>query len=512
MLDLGETIVECFERVVACHSDKVAVHDGKTSITFSELNARANSLAWHLIDNFNPEQQPVATLLSNDNARYIDVLFAILKSGSTQGSLSVEQSAVDLVSRVETGGVCVVITDTLLMPHVEHLKLLGIKLLNVDDAYEIKQENLNLSIDCNDAVFVSYTSGSMGRPKGIAHNHASARKFINAYIKRLDVRPNDRTAILRGMRGTDLLASLLAGASVYIRSIQSIGIVGVWQWCRQHKISVLPAAPTLLRLLFEDLKTDTHLPDIRVLRLSGEPLHDEDIVFATKTFSPDCVMVNWFGSSEVGMANSSIRLGDYKSRPIVDVGQVFDDITIDIIDADGIVVADGIVGEIRVSGANLFAGYWRDAKATEKVLKIDPDQANQQVFYSGDLGSFNQQSCLVFAGRKDLQIKIRGFRIEPEEIEQTLRTLAGVHQALVVCQQLSAKTNADELVGFLQLDSENPPPFIEVKRELRARLALYKIPAYFVILDALPRLPGGKPDRAALPRLTQLSKTAYNTP
>jgi acyl carrier protein len=181
----------------------------------------------------------------------------------------------------------------------------------------------------------------------------------------------------------------------------------------------------------------------------------------------------------------------------VPIGYPIQDIEIRLLDDAGRPVGFDEVGEIAILSSYLSPGYWNDPELTDEKFRDEADGA-RRMFLSGDLGLMRPDGCLLHKGRKDSQVNIRGFRIEIGEIELALLEHGNVKETVVVLRE--DRPGDKRLVAYLVPEQTPGPTVGEMRRTLANRLPDYMIPATFVTLDALPRLPSGKVDRLGLPK------------
>jgi acyl carrier protein len=160
-------------------------------------------------------------------------------------------------------------------------------------------------------------------------------------------------------------------------------------------------------------------------------------------------------------------------------------------------VAPGETGEIVVRSRYMMTGYWRKPELTAAAIRSDPDGGDKRIFSTGDVGRIRPDGQLELLGRRDFQVKVRGFRVQPAEVEQRLLDLGGISEAVVVA--LDELDGDKRLVAYLVAQGGEPPSASELRRALGRTMPDYTIPSAFVFLPTLPRTPGGKVDRRALP-------------
>ena len=241
----------------------------------------------------------------------------------------------------------------------------------------------------------------------------------------------------------------------------------------------------------------SEFPDIRILRLGGEPVYKRELDFFKKFFSKDCILVNRLGSSETGslrmyFVNKETQI----SGNLIPVGYAVMDNEILLVDDAGKQIA-GDEGEIAVKTRYVSPGYWRRPDLTDGVFLPGPAGGKERIYRTGDLGRMLPDGCLLHLGRKDFFVKIRGYRIDIDEIEAALRECPGIKEAVVVAR--NNNSGDERLVAYLVPTVQPGPKVGELRRFLNEKLPDYMIPHNFVTLEAIPLTDTRKVDRKALP-------------
>ena len=292
---------------------------------------------------------------------------------------------------------------------------------------------------------------------------------------------------------------LCSGATVYPWLVAEQGFAGLAEWLHAEAITVFIAVPSVFRNFAAALSSQHRFPHLRRFVLTGETLYRKDVMLFREHFSHDCILVNELGSSEtksyaqyVVDGRDPLDCGD-----IVPVGFALEGRQVLLLDADGVEVGQGQVGEIAVRSRHLSPGYWRRPDLTRLRFRADPDSRGERIYHTGDLAYRLADGRLVHVGRKDSQLKIRGQRTELAEVEAVLRHLDGVQEAVVVAATSCRVTGDSWRTSFPSARSRLTAS--DLALGLKEQLPDYMIPASFMVLDALPMTPNGKIDRLALP-------------
>ena len=381
----------------------------------------------------------------------------------------------------------------------------AITVVNIDDLEaSLSSENPRLRISPDCLSYLMYTSGSTGEPKGVAQNHRNALHKTRGWINIVHLSPKDRLSLLRSLNVSgsirDLFGGLLCGAAVLPYDVKSNGLVHLAGWLSGEKITIFNSVVTLFRNFGSMLTGAENFSSVRLIKLSGEPVHKSDIEIYKKHFPKECLVINMLSTTEVG--STRVFFMDQQTRiaeNVVPIGYPMEGCEVLLLDSDRGAVGVGQIGEIAVRSRYLSPGYWRRPDLTEAAFLPDPQGGDARIFRTGDLGCMLPDGCLWHRGRKDLHVKIRGYSVELTEIEAALFSLAEVKEA-VVTTRVHAHGN-QILVAYIVSAIEPAPTIGAIRKALAERLPDYMIPSAFVYMDSLPLIGPGKVNRRALPAL-----------
>ena len=492
----AERLHDAFERQASQRPDAIAVTCGETSITYGELDLRANRLA-HALRQRGVDADRLVGVYLDRSVELVVALLGILKAGGGYVPLDPSFPAERLQFMLEDAKVPLVITtrDKLVdAPRTETSQTLFLD----SDAAEIDGEVATAcgpTSHSSDRAYVIYTSGSTGKPKGVEIPHTAAVNFLRAMAKEPGLTAEDIllsvTTLSFDISVLEIFGPLSVGGHVVLATKeQASDGLALMSLLSASEATVLQATPMTWRLLLE-----AGWPgDDRVkLLCGGEALSRE---LADELLDRGESLWNMYGPTEttVWSAVDRVELG----REPVWVGRPIDNTQFYVVDEDLQPVPLGVPGELLIGGAGLAHGYLDRARLTaERFLPDAFDRRPEaRVYRTGDLVRFRGDGRLEFFGRIDHQIKIRGFRVELGEIEAVLRAHPRLREAVVVARQ--ARSGDTRLVCYAIPEATAPSPD-ELQRAVRASLPDYMTPTSFVFLDAFPQTPNRKVDRKALP-------------
>ena len=506
----SRTIPNLLQPVVSKAGERLALVDAGGACTYRHLERWANGIA-HADAVRNARTGERACILTESGSASMAAFLGLCKAGMMSVRLNSDQPLSYLRAIMSDAEPAMILTTREHRALAESLCSGGVDIVDLDGDCGGLDTPPAWQPSPDDRTGITYTSGSTGQPKGVVHTHRSTLAFVENYLLRTGLTPRDRVALLHDTRALDALAALSVGATVYHFPLARQGFQGLADWLAENHITVLPTVPSVLRYLVRGIPDGTGLK-VRLLRLSGEMLSADDVRRAAKVFPASCRVLNWFGSTEIAVASRLFSFHDIDDVSAIPAGEPFPGLEVQLVDTRTSRSATTGAGEIVVSGASLFDGYWKRSDLDEERLSPHPEKTGYRRFRTGDIGYFDPSGQLVVVGRADDQVKVNGYRVEPLEVEAALRLVPGIRDALV--QLISEDGNngnpRNVLAAYVVAEKGEPPPVRTIRRLLASRIPRHMIPTYFARIDAVPKLPGGKPDRTSLPELVAVTRQDYN--
>jgi amino acid adenylation domain-containing protein len=496
----GRGIVTRFEQVAARLPDRLALTCAEIDLSFHELNALANGVAQAVTGNLRADQRTVAIFLPNSPMAIVGIL-GVLKAGRCVlpldpcGALAYNRRLLD------EGEATLILTDSTHAALAGELARLGETVLDVE-SFGTALAPPDLPIGADDPVCLNVSSGSTGRPKAVVQTHRLLLAECRRQQQDLAVTPADRfgwlTPAFSSAALRDIFGSLLSGASLAPLDAREAGLVQIARWIRQRRLTILHLTPSLLRSLEPHLHRAKRASSLRLLSLGAESVLRRDFDIYRRHFGPSCVFQVVYGSTETRVTAQCFlthrsRIDDTR----LPVGWPVHGKSIDIRDDEWRILPPGETGEIVVRSRSLAAGYWKQPDLTRLAFEPAASEQGERAYRTGDLGRIDEFGRLNFVGRVDGQVKIRGSKVLLSEVEDALMVHRAVSEA--AASVWSDGRNNDRLVAYVTYNRTAIATASELREFLAPRLPSSSMPHRFVFLDALPRLPGGKLDRAALP-------------
>ena len=467
-------------------------------LTYGELDERSSRLAAFLrARNVGPET--VVGILAQRSHELLIGLLGILKAGAAYVPLDPSYPADRLALMLAETAAPVVLAQEALL---DRLLDTPARIVCLDRDREVIERFPALSsvsavsLEPDHLAYVLYTSGSLGRPKGVQISHRGLMNLVRWDLCAYGTGPGDRRTQVASL-GFDasvweIWPCLASGAALHLPPEEmrlDPPALGAWMADRGITVSFLPT-PLAEALL----SVGTEIPTLRHLLVGGDRLRLHP--------DPACgfALLNHYGPTEASVVTSA---GPVPPRPrgeegpAPSLGRPIDGLRIYLLDAAARPVPPGVPGELLVGGPSLARGYLGDPGQTAERFVPDPfgQIQGERLYQTGDLCRQRSDGNLEFLGRRDHQVKIRGFRIEIGEIEAALSALAGVREAAVMAREDTP--GAPRLVAYVAGSGDLEAEVL--RRRLQERLPDYMVPVAFVRVAALPLTANGKVDRKALP-------------
>ena len=495
---MDQTVLTWLDRTVAAFPEKIAFTDRDSRITFRQFDRITKAVGSFLCSRI-AAPAPVVVMggrkvitpavflgVVRAGCFYapMDATMPVPRLNQILGVIQAEYLLVDreflsIAQQLDFQGTCIVIDDILDTPADEQaLCRAASRLLPTSPLYVI------------------FTSGSTGAPKGVITAHQSVMYYIDAVCSVLGITDSD---VLGNQSPFDYIAAirdiyipLKTGASTLVIPKNEFAIPSaLFETLNTHKVTTLCWSVAGLELPAKFNEFETKPEYVSKICFSGSVMPCK-YLRVWQEHLPDALYVNQYGPTE---ATASCTYYVVKEKvdenTVLPIGIPYDNYGVFLLNEDGTATDAGEIGEICVTGPTLALGYYGDCQRTREAFIQNPLNAKyrQLIYKTGDLGRFREDGNLEFHGRKDRQIKHMGHRIELGEIEKTACELDSVRE----CCALYHKEKE-----FLYLFYVGDATAKEIVVHFRTLLPAFMSPRKLVKLDALPRLPNGKPDMQTL--------------
>jgi amino acid adenylation domain-containing protein len=495
---------ELFESQAERTPGAVALRHAGGSLTYAELEDRANRLARHLRGLGVGPDARVGLCLERGPELMIAVL-AVLKAGGAYVPLDPAYPAERLAYMLQDSAAYVLLTQASL---AERLPAGGATVVRLDaDAAEIEREGgerLGVPVGPENLAYVIYTSGSTGRPKGVAMPH---RPLVNllAWQQGAGHAPAGAvtlqfTSISFDVSFQEIFATWCAGGTLVLTT-EEIRVDA-------QRLARLLEAERIERLFLPFIALQ-HLAEasvdlgiapasLREVITAGEQLRVTEPIRRWFARMPGCVLVNQYGPSETHVVSARVLDGEPAGWPLLpSIGAPVANTQLYVLDQHLEPAPIGVPGELLLGGDAVARGYLQRPGLTAERFVPDPFGRGGRLYRTGDRARWLSGGEVEYLGRTDEQVKVRGFRIEPGEVEAALSDHPEVRQAVVVVREDAPGDR--RLVAYVVAGEPAAVTPAELRAHLKGRLPEYMVPSAVVMLESLPLTPSGKVARRALP-------------
>ncbi|MFI0967599.1 non-ribosomal peptide synthase/polyketide synthase [Streptomyces sp. NPDC021080] len=495
------SLTALFERQVRANPAAVALTDGEVTLTYGELNARANRLAHALIDRGVGPEQRVALVLPRSAEQVVAVL-AVLKAGGAYLPVDPQYPAARIAYLLQDARPALLVTTSRTgdLPGADPVDRL---LLDAADLDGLPDTDPEVSLDPGHPAYVIYTSGSTGNPKGVVVTHRNVVRLFGTTEKLFGFCAEDVWTLFHSYAFDfsvwELWGPLLYGGRLVVVDHETSRSPGRFlELLARERVTVLNQTPSAFyQLMQADAEHPRELA-LRTVVFGGEALEHARLASWYERHPDDApLLVNMYGITETTVHVTYAAL-DRSGGAVGGIGTAVPDLRTYVLDAHLRPVAPGVPGELYVAGPGLARGYLNRPGLTAGRFVADPfGPPGSRMYRSGDVVRRAADHSLRYVGRADQQVKVRGFRIELGEIEAALAEHPGVAQVAVLARQ--DRADDTRLVAYLVRAAGAAPGPADLRGHLRERLPEHMVPSAFVVLDALPLTANGKLDHRALP-------------
>lgn len=500
----NKTIIELFSDQVNKNPKNVAVTLSGKKITYQELDATSNQLSNYLISK-GVNKGDLIPVCINRSLEMIVGILGIIKAGAAYVPID-PNYPVKRISYILNE-----LKSKFVISNLKSSKDLPGNLILLDkDLDQIKKETTappESNVQINDLLYIIYTSGSTGKPKGVMIEHQSLASYITAQTEYFGI--TDQENILQfsnycfDASVEQIFLALLNGACLVLMPEALLtDITSFSAFLNEEHISHLHATPGFL----ENLGATDHYPHLKRIVSAGEACKKELV----KKWIQKVSFYNKYGPTEgtISVLEYLCPTNGIDDLKILPIGKAIKNNSVYILNEK---LQPAATGEIYIGGIQVARGYFNQPELTAKSFIINPFEAGERLYKTGDLAKWGANENIEFLGRIDDQVKIRGYRIEIGEIENTLRESQDVKQCVVTT--LDDEAAGKRLVAYVVTDDNFNKE--SIRQNLLLKLPEYMVPRTIIKIDHIPLTPNGKVDKKALLQiqdLTESEKTVFIPP
>ncbi|NRB37084.1 MAG: amino acid adenylation domain-containing protein [Pseudomonadales bacterium] len=486
------------------------------TLSYSELNQKSNQLAHYLQQVQGIKQGDTVALCHAANSQFMIALLATLKCGAVYIPVDINYPIKRINYILEDSSARCILSESGMQETLKDIQANKVYLDSLSaEIQKHKTDNLNLTIDIDDLLYLIYTSGSTGLPKAAMVKQRGEINLIQWYIKEFTLNESDKVLISSAtgfdLTQKNLLASLTAGSSIVFPNMQDYDPQLLLNTIQQQKITLSNCAPSAFYPVVEAAADENNnfksLSSLRLMLFGGEAIRINSFIDWLQSPLTGCQLVNMYGPTECTDIASFYRIEEPANfiNTAIPIGLANDNVQLFIADSSLRLLPAGFSGELLIGGEGIGAGYLNNEALTQTSFINHPIAG--LVYRTGDLVQLQPDGNFVFINRIDHQVKIRGLRIELGEIEYALKDLSEVIDSLVLVNE------EEKLCAYVLTDTGSKPE--NWRQTLALSLSDYMIPQQLIAMKSWPLTANGKIDRKGLPKANdedQAHNTAYIAP
>ncbi len=495
-----KNVLEFLESSAASVGEKIAVKDAHSAFTYHQLLESSKSIGTALAQK-SAAGKPIAVLMEK-SCETLAAFFGIAYAGCCYTLLNPALPATRLNSIREVLQAQLVITDSEHLSLAKELfsdesSLLDITALLAQEPDEALLAGIRAGATDTDPLYINFTSGSTGVPKGVIINHRSVLDFIPVFTKTFGIDSSDILANQApfdfDVSVKDIYSAISTGATLVLVPKQLFSApTELLDYLCENDITVMVWAVSALCLISTFHALDYKVPEtVKKILFSGEVMPAKHLKQWMEKL-PQTTFVNLYGPTEITCNCTYHIVNREEENEVLPIGKPFDNERVFLLDENNKLITDsGINGEICVAGTALSPGYFNAPEQTAKAFVQNPlNPFYPEIIYrTGDLGHYDESGNIFFSGRKDFQIKHMGHRIELEEIERAIHGIDGIRRCCCIFDERKSK-----LYGFYIGEFERR----ELFQILKDKLPEFMIPGALRKVEELPLTKNGKIDRKQL--------------
>ncbi|MED3000358.1 amino acid adenylation domain-containing protein, partial [Bacillus velezensis] len=493
---LHQPLHELLEQQAEKTPDRPAILTDDISITYQELNERANELAHRLIKRGIRLEDKTA-IMGRRSPDMLIGIYAVLKAGGAYLPIDPDYPEERIRFLLKDSGVKFLLAEPeLFAPDLFEGETISLK--NGQTGNPEAADNPNVPVKPDSLAYIIYTSGSTGRPKGVQVEHQSAVNFLYSLQTRYGLKDSDtilhKTSYSFDASIWELFWWPIAGASVFL--LPQGGEKDpemILNALEKNRITAAHFVPSMLHAFLEYInsrKQPIKKTCLKRVFAGGEQLGPH-LVSRFYDLLPGTELTNSYGPTEATVEAAYFDLPQGKEFHNVPIGSSGHNMRLYILNQKKQLLPPGCIGELYIAGTGVARGYLNRPELTEERFVDDPFYPEERMYQTGDIARWTEDGLVEWLGRSDGQVKVRGYRIEPGEIEAAIRHIDGIREAAV-----TARTEHGETALYAYIEGRKSD---DVRAELAARLPAYMMPAQFIEMSEWPVTPSGKLDRRALP-------------
>lgn len=500
-------LINAFLKQCEITPDNIAVKYEKQSITYRQLDDMSNALALYLMNNGISAGDNVVIVMDR-GIEMIIAIYAVLKTGAAYVPIDKRYPfarARYIVEEVNTS--LIIADDDVAWNFTNNILFVSELKCIITDSNKVDFKNLSTDDSLS---YIIYTSGTTGRPKGVMVEHRNVQNCMEWMKEELQITPSDvflqKTNYTFDVSMCEIFLPLQCGATLVMAKAEGQKDVEYLEKIiLEEGVTTVFFVPSMLNLFLQ--ATENPCSSLKNVICSGEELTGTTLRKFREIYSSEVLIYNMYGPTETAVHVTFHKCTDVfvDSGEKVSIGLAPSSVEVFIVDESNNLLQQGTDGELCIGGVQVTRGYWHNEELTNEkfilIKKIDGQLI--RVYKTGDLCRIEETGCITYKGRIDSQVKLRGFRIELCEIENVILEDDNIKDAGVILK----KEEDEFLVAFLTVKKQDAFKEVDIRERLAAKLPVYMLPKYYVVVNSIPLGITGKRDYKALQQMDYQIKT-----
>lgn len=498
---MQNTVLKYLENTVDKFPDKIAVVDQERKITFNDLKTKAMQIAHNINVRVKQYNQPILIYLPKSVVS-IESMIGILYSRNFYTITDVKFPWEKVKGIVNGLAPSLIITDTKYINYLIENGISSELILNIDNMDSIQSiDNLDIGkIIDTDIVYVLFTSGSTGIPKGVIINNRSIIDYIDWLCNTFQIEDSDnignQAPFYFDNSTLDVYTMISTGATLYIIPEFLFAFPAkLMSYVVENNISMIFWVPSImLNISNFDILSKVDAKCLKKILFAGEVMPNKCLNYWRKNIK-NAIYANLYGPTEITVdCTYYIVDREFDDSEPLPIGIPCENTDVLLLDEKQNVINDkNQIGELCVRGSSLAMGYWNNKEKTKEVFIQNPlnKMYEEKIYCTGDLAHYNEYGEIMYDGRKDSQIKHMGYRIELGEIELAVNSIEEISDQCV----LYDNENKEIVLFYI---SEKGVDRNTIRKQLANIIPKYMFPTKYVLLENMPHNSNGKIDRTVL--------------
>ncbi|AUM64509.1 hypothetical protein C0R09_08195 [Brevibacillus laterosporus] len=501
------------------NKDNILLKEKGIFITHGELERRSNRFCNYL-EYLGVNKQDRVALIMDSSINAVIAVVGIMKRGAIFVPINVNSSTANInyiIQETESSLLIVDGTFQSLLNNLEYIKtkrtpvIINDGKLYHDEELDSFHGYINFSdnitnkeeIISKDLVYIIFTSGTTGKPKGVMISHENISPFMTYVVERFkhnkDTKTLSKTPISFDPFLTEIVPSFISGGTVLLYK-DLISIKNFLKTLQDGQITNFGCGPALLLLLEENrnILQDYDLSNLNQIYFGYESCPINTIKILQNEL-PHVSFINGYGTTETFASSTFYEIENLQDKEIetFPIGRPIKGTELMILNENKKLTKPGEIGELVVRGTTVMNGYWKNKEKTDEVLRPNPlfSESLEKVYFTGDLVKRDKDNNIIFVGRKDDQVKIQGYRVELSEVQRRIEENNLVKECCVIAVE---KGNSKRIVCYLITNNNSKEELEVIKKCSVETLESYKIPQEWIFIDQMPRNANSKVDKKKL--------------